>query len=115
MAKKAMLNLKLNALVRLLMLLLLLSTLLVINMEQVNFGYSLKNIPIPSKQDYLLELINSVGIFVANLRWRCHFYLNPSNQNRKESFDFKTSKAAPSVPELTEFEKAHADTDLDSY
>ena len=84
-------------------------------MEQVNFGYSLKNIPIPSKQDYLLELINSVGIFVANLRWRCHFYLNPSNQNRKESFDFKTSKAAPSVPELTEFEKAHADTDLDSY
>ena len=86
------------------MLLLPLSTLLVVNMEQVNFGHSLKNIPIPTKKEYLLELVSSVGTFISNLRWRSHFFLNPSDQTKKESYGFKTTKVAPGVPDLTEFE-----------
>ena len=73
-------------------------------MEQVNFNYSLKNIPIPSNKDYLLELINSVGIFVSNLRWRSFFFLNPTELNEKETFGLKTSNSAPPVAELKEFE-----------
>ena len=60
--------------------------------------------PIPSNQEYLLELINSVGVFISNLRWRCHFFLNPSNANPKETFGFKTNEPAPPVDELKVFE-----------
>ena len=74
------------------------------NMEQVNFQTSLKNIPIPSKQDYLSELIFSVGVFIANLRWRAFFFLNPTEQSKKEKYGFKTTKPAPYVKELKPFE-----------
>ena len=88
----------------LLMLLLSLCTLCIMNMEQVNFGTSLKNIPIPSKQDYLFELIHSVGVFVANLRWRVFFFLNPVEQSKIEKYGFKSTKPAPNVKELKQFE-----------
>ena len=103
MAKQAMLTANPHALARYLMVLLLLSTILAMNMDQVNFAYSLKNIPIPTKQEYHLELISSVGIFIANFRWRCHFPQKPSNPVQKETFDFKTTKADPGVPDLVEF------------
>jgi hypothetical protein len=90
--------------VSLLLLLLLLSTLSVKNMERVNFDYSLRNIAIPSNQEYLLELVSSVGIFVSNLKWRYFHFLNPSNKECKETFGFKTNTPAPSVAELKEFE-----------
>ena len=73
-------------------------------MEQVRFNHSLKDIPIPTKQDYLLELISSVSIFISNLRWRSFHFLNPSNNITKETFDFKTTNPAPSIDELKEFE-----------
>ena len=91
-------------------LLLLLSTICIMNMDQVKFDfegspYSLKNILIPNKQEYLLELVSSVGIFVANLQWRAFHFLNPTiNSNSKETYGFKTSQPAPGVPELKEFE-----------
>ena len=46
-------------------------------MEQVNFNYSMKNIPISSEKDYLIELIYSVEKFVFNLDKRVNFFLNP--------------------------------------
>ena len=104
MAQTVMFTLKLFALVSLLILLLLLSTLSVRNMDQVNFNLSLKNIPTPTKQEHCSELIHSVGIFVANLRWRSFYFLNPSNTDRKETFGFKTTEPAPSVAELKDFE-----------
>ena len=86
------------------MLLLLLSTISVTNMEQVTFNYSLKNIPIPNQKEYRLELINSVENFSSNLKWRCFHFLNPSNNNQKETFDFRTTNPAPIIDELKEFE-----------
>ena len=56
----------------------LLSSLCVANMtEQVNFQYSMKNIPVPPKKEYKLELIHSVREFVKKVNWRAHFFLNP--------------------------------------
>ena len=46
-------------------------------MEQVNFNYSMKNIPISSEKDYLIELIYSVEKFVFNLDKQVNFFLNP--------------------------------------
>ena len=87
------------------MLLLLLSTFCVMNMEQVNFNYSLKNIPIPTEKEYLIELISSINIFIANVKWRCFHFQNPTNSNRKETFGFKTTSPPPSIFELKQFEQ----------
>ena len=74
------------------------------NMEQVTFPYSLKNIPLPSQKEYRLELISSVETFRSNFAWRCFHFLNPSDHQSKETYGFKTTSPAPSVPELKEFE-----------
>ena len=93
--------------VRKLMLLFLWSTLLVRNMNQVNFEFSLKNIPIPSEKEYLIELISSVGTFVSNFRYRVYHFLYPTDENsQKETYGFKTTKPPPSLAETRDFENA---------
>ena len=83
---------------------LLLSTLGVV-MEQVKFDYSMKNIPIPSKEEFMIQMIHSVEYFVKNIRWRAFFFLNPSQSTQsKETFGFRSTSPAPFVPELREFE-----------
>ena len=69
-----------------------------------DFGYSLKNIPIPSKKEYLKELTHSVEKFVRNLRWRAHFFLNPNDKPSKECYGFTSIRAPPQIMELKQFE-----------
>ena len=78
-------------------------TLCVGNMEQVNWNLSLKNIPFPSRKSYLFELINSTASFAANLSWKVYFFLNPTDNERKETFGFRTTEPAPFVVELKDF------------
>ena len=74
-------------------------------MEQIQFNYSIKNIPIPGRQDYRIQLINSIEKFVRNLRWKTYFFLNPPQKElSKENFGFNSTKPAPSVPELKDLE-----------
>ena len=81
---------------------LLLSSLCVANMtEQVNFQYSMKNVPVPPKQEYMLELIHSVREFMVKIKWRAHFFLNPQETPaKKETFGLKSSNVPPNYPEL---------------
>ena len=53
-------------------------------MDKVTFGYSTKNIPIPSEKEFVIELIKSVEKFVKNLNWRAFHYLNPSQTESKK-------------------------------
>ena len=69
-------------------------------MEQFNFNYSLKNIPIPSQREYLTELIRSTEKFFRNFQFVAWHFLNPSAKIEKETFGFRTIKAPPKVPEL---------------
>ena len=46
-------------------------------MESKNLGYSLKNIPIPSKASYLKSMIDKVENFIKRIRWKAHFFDNP--------------------------------------
>ena len=56
----------------------LLSSMCVVDMaEQINFQYSMKNIPVPPRQEYHLEFIHSVREFIKRMKWRSLFYLNP--------------------------------------
>ena len=75
-------------------------------MEQVNFGYSMKNIPIASRKEYIIGLTHSVREFVNNLRWRVLFHLNPSrHQGNKKIFGLKSTNRCEPVSELEEFEE----------
>ena len=74
-------------------------------MEQVNFGYTMKNIPIASSKEYIIQLTHSTREFVNNLRWRVLFHLNPSkNQDKKQTFGLKSTNRCEPVQELKEFE-----------
>ena len=65
----------------------------------------MKNIIIPNKKEYLMQLTHSLGTFVNNLRWRAEIYLRPKPyHNSKENYGFKSLKNAGPVPELKEFE-----------
>ena len=70
------------------------------SMEQVQFNYSLKNIPIPTDKEYLIDLISSVNTFMSNIKWRSFHFLNRSNKSQKETYGFKTTSAPPNTPEL---------------
>ena len=72
--------------------------------SKFEFGYSLKNISLPSQKEYLLQLINSVETFVSNVRKRAYFFLNPLDRPQKEKFEFKSIKASPKLKDLRKFE-----------
>ena len=60
----------------------------------------MKNIPIPSRDEYLYQLIHSVEKFVRNLRWRAHFFLKPTQEQNKETYGFPSLKHPTALPEL---------------
>ena len=62
----------------------------------------MKNIVIPPRDEYLLQLIYSVEKFVRNLRWRAYFFLYPEKRGQmKENFGFSSINALNEpVPEL---------------
>ena len=73
-------------------------------MDPVNFGHSIKDIPVPSKKVYCSRLINSVEKFIQSLRWRVIFFLFPKISSQKEHFDFKSLKIPDPVDQLEDFE-----------
>ena len=81
-------------------------------MEIFNINHSLKDIPIPSKQDYLEKLINKIEETIKRIRWKTYFYLNEGNKNGENTinnFGFKTQKSPPRNKLLDTFEKEFVD------
>ena len=80
-------------------------------MNAIKFGYSLKNIPLPSITHYRLVLMQKTEQFLKLIRWEAFFYLRKLNnpgQNfgnaDKITYGFKTSKCPPPIEETKEFE-----------
>ena len=73
-------------------------------MEKVNFGYSLKNIPIPTRDEHIRGTISKAEEFIQRLRWRVIFFENPSDYPVKDNFGFKTTRNAPQPKSLIDFE-----------
>ena len=90
-------------------------------MEKTDISYSLKNVPLPSKNAYINALVPKVTSFIQRLRWRAHFFIQnrkrkrltnndtesdseEENESSKETFGFNTSKSAPPIPALSNFE-----------
>ena len=66
-------------------------------MEQVNFGQSLKNIPVPDNKQYSQMLISSADRFLETMKWKLFHHFNPPKTGKKvkANFGFPTMKAAP--------------------
>ena len=75
-------------------------------MEKKNFGYSLKNIPIPNKDSFIKSLISKTYDFIKRMRWKAHFLDQPdaSSEPRKETYGFNSEKTPPQCQELVPFE-----------
>ena len=77
--------------------------------EKVNFGYSIKNIPIPPERTYLLQLMEKVEMVITRMRWKAiHFNNNDSRDNIKEEntewYGLKSPYSPRQVKELIPFE-----------
>ena len=52
-------------------------------MEKVNLGYSVKNIPIPSRKGYLILLLEKIEMLIRRMRWKeIHFIDNEDNDKK---------------------------------
>ena len=43
-------------------------------MNCIDFGYSLKNVPLPSKDSYKYKLIENTEQLLKRMRWKAFFY-----------------------------------------
>ena len=77
-------------------------------MEKINFGYSLKNIPIPSGKQYLKCFIDKLNSFIRRVRWKVFFYENddedPYDVNKSDTFGFASDRFPPQNEALRPFE-----------
>ena len=76
-------------------------------MEQINFDYSLKNIPIPSKQSYLKCMIEEIESLTRRMRWKAHFFDSNDTENRESpnfNFGFKSDITPSQKEHLNVFE-----------
>lgn len=75
------------------------------NLQQVNFNYSLKNIPIPNNDTYMKCMVDKVDNFIKRLRWKAFFFEHPESTNTdKNNFNFKSEKTPPQHDGITPFE-----------
>ena len=72
--------------------------------EQVQLGYSPKNIPISNKWNYRQSLVTKTKSFLRAVTWKATFFLKKATPNNKETFGFKSSLDPKRLPELKEFE-----------
>ena len=50
-------------------------------MERVNFGYSMKNIPIHDENSYKVQLIQKEEDFVKKIKWKAIFFMKEIKLN----------------------------------
>ena len=78
-------------------------------MEKIDFNYSLKKIPVPSRTSYKLQLIDKIESVITRMPWKAHFFLNNNEKNKKEmkreTLGFKSKHHPCQLRELDNFEK----------
>ena len=78
-------------------------------MEKLNFGYPLKNIPIPDEKSCKLRLSEKIEISIQKMRWRASFFINnnkKATEDYKQGFSYglKSGRSPPQVKDLIQFE-----------
>ena len=82
------------------------STLLAFNtvMEKLQLRYSSKNIPIPSKRSFKLQLMEKIELVIKRMRWKAFFYDQGNNKYTPENYGLKSLNCPPKIKEMTNFE-----------
>ena len=74
-------------------------------MDQRNFGYSMKNIPIAGRNAYMKRMMEKVESVLRRMRWKALFFEKPEAAGpRLNTFGFKSTKAPPPMEHLNAFE-----------
>ena len=74
-------------------------------MERVNFNYSMKNIPLPSKTAYLKTMISKLESLIKRMRWKAYFFdQKTENKCTNNTFGFKSPNSPPQNQHLNAFE-----------
>ena len=53
-------------------------------MDKFTLGYSVKNILFPEKHEFILFQTNKIVEFTKRIRWKIHFYLDPSDSHQEQ-------------------------------
>ena len=62
-----------------------------LDLQETDFGYSLKNILAPTQKEYIFALLGQVQSFMTRLRWKSFFILNPDETPEdQETYGFRT-------------------------
>ena len=72
------------------------------NFEAIDFGYSLKNIPIPRNESYKKSLMEKIESVLRRMLWKAHFY--EKDNCIKENYGFKSRLAPPQNELIRPFE-----------
>ena len=77
----------------------------ILTMERINFGYSVKNIPLTNERNYKEKLIEKIEAVIKRMRWKALFF-NEQNKvpNKSETYGLKTANCPKQVKELIPFE-----------
>ena len=62
------------------------------------YGYSKKNVPVPSKKAIQIEMIRSAENLLTRMKWKAFFAKNKNKVTKKKTFGFNTSKHLHLVP-----------------
>ena len=74
-------------------------------MNQINFDYSIKNIPIPPKSVYTKQLIVKTESFLKRMRWKAFFFNKQIRSSGDQNFyGFPTANTPPQDEQLKQFE-----------
>ena len=77
-------------------------------MDRINFGYSVKNIPISNERSYKLQLIDKIEAVIKRMRWKAAFHNGPNERTSKddkiETYGLKSAYCPRQIPELHPFE-----------
>ena len=72
----------------------------------IYFNYSLKNMPLPTKDTHRKNLIHKLESFIKRIRWKVFCFENKSKSTNEitSSFGFKSVKTPPKNDQLNQFE-----------
>ena len=73
-------------------------------METFDIDYSMKNIPLPSKEEYIIQLISKTEHLIKRMRWKVLEFMGKLEGPTKNTYGFKSRKCPPTIKELAKFE-----------
>lgn len=77
-----------------------------VKMQQIRFNYSLKNIGLPTHDEYRRNIIDKTESVIHRMRWKAHFFLHGDSKDAQKTntYGLKSTRSPPHVPELKGFE-----------